>query len=498
MPRPTTLPIRDRPASRLRLTREQVAVVHPHRHGACRRPAARPARCGFPDGSVDGHACPRSNGHRRPMTPATVLDSSRHRRDEVLGRMPELQRHVARRSSATTAGETCRGVYKPERGERPLWDFPPGLCRARGGRLRAGRAPRLGRRARRPSRVTTARSGPGSVQLFVEADFEEHYFTLFEDERHHADLQTHLRVRHAGQQHRPQERALPGRPRRAIWAIDNGLCFPAEFKLRTVIWEFGGDDHPRTVGGRRRPFLATRAARRRRRLLDDVEQRALLARARAVVADPLLPDRPHRAAATPGRWSEPSATSSCGGWIRGGDSPVKSNASPASASNSTRSISSKVPSPLVSRDVVSTCWRMSASPSPSTSMAVVSRTLPQVGAAVPVDVDHDPLDRADGVGPAVAVVVDGGRLPGAEAVDDAVAVVVDRERLGPGHRARACRDVVRSSDSAGSSGSSSSSAIGRPAAHRRRRRAPGRGRGWRSGRRGRGGGASAWNSSHRG
>jgi uncharacterized repeat protein (TIGR03843 family) len=26
-----------------------------------------------------------------------------------------------------------------------------------------------------------------------------------------------------------------------VWAIDNGLCFAAEFKLRTVIWDFGGE-----------------------------------------------------------------------------------------------------------------------------------------------------------------------------------------------------------------------------------------------------------------
>ena len=26
-----------------------------------------------------------------------------------------------------------------------------------------------------------------------------------------------------------------------VWAIDNGLCFAATFKLRTVIWEFAGE-----------------------------------------------------------------------------------------------------------------------------------------------------------------------------------------------------------------------------------------------------------------
>jgi uncharacterized repeat protein (TIGR03843 family) len=29
-----------------------------------------------------------------------------------------------------------------------------------------------------------------------------------------------------------------------IWGIDHGLCFSTEFKLRTVVWEFGGEQIP--------------------------------------------------------------------------------------------------------------------------------------------------------------------------------------------------------------------------------------------------------------
>ncbi|MFM8970342.1 MAG: phosphatidylinositol kinase, partial [Actinomycetota bacterium] len=32
-----------------------------------------------------------------------------------------------------------------------------------------------------------------------------------------------------------------------IWGIDHGLCFAADFKLRTVIWEFGGEEIPRHI-----------------------------------------------------------------------------------------------------------------------------------------------------------------------------------------------------------------------------------------------------------
>ena len=36
---------------------------------------------------------------------------------------------------------------------------------------------------------------------------------------------------------------LLGRDNR-IWGIDHGLCFAADFKLRTVIWEFAGQAIP--------------------------------------------------------------------------------------------------------------------------------------------------------------------------------------------------------------------------------------------------------------
>ena len=37
--------------------------------------------------------------------------------------------------------------------------------------------------------------------------------------------------------------SMPTPPQR-VWAIDNGLCFAPDFKLRTVIWEFAGESLP--------------------------------------------------------------------------------------------------------------------------------------------------------------------------------------------------------------------------------------------------------------
>ena len=60
--------------------------------------------------------------------PATALDVLSRGEVTMKGRMP-------RSSNATFLVElalddvTALAVYKPERGERPLWDFPPGLYR---------------------------------------------------------------------------------------------------------------------------------------------------------------------------------------------------------------------------------------------------------------------------------------------------------------------------------------------------------------------------------
>ena len=73
----------------------------------------------------------------------------------------------------------AKGIYKPIRGERPLWDFEPGLYRREIAAYRLSEAMALG-----VVPPTVLRSdgplGEGSVQWFVEADHREHYFTIAE------------------------------------------------------------------------------------------------------------------------------------------------------------------------------------------------------------------------------------------------------------------------------------------------------------------------------
>ena len=178
-------------------------------------------------------------------------------------------------------GATALAVYKPARGERPLWDFPSGLFKREVAAYLLSEA--LGWGLVPP---TVEREGPlaeGSLQRFVVADFEQHYFTLREDRAHHERLkQICLFDLLANNADRKSGHCLLG-PDGVIYAIDNALTFHAEPKLRTVIWDFGGEPIPEAMLADLRRFLATGLPAPLAALLDLAEQDALLARTQAIV-----------------------------------------------------------------------------------------------------------------------------------------------------------------------------------------------------------------------
>ena len=208
---------------------------------------------------------------------------------QVEGRMPWSSNNTFL-VSVCHDGTEMGAVYKPGRGERPLWDFPSGLYQREAAAWELSEALGWGLVP-----VTILRAdaplGPGSLQLFVDADFSEHYFTLMENPAHHAQLRViavfDLLLNNADR--KSGHCLLDGDGR--IWAIDNGLSFHVEPKLRTVIWDFAGEPVPehlladieRVAGG-----VPDRLAR----LLDDGEPEALARRARAVLRHPQLP-APH-------------------------------------------------------------------------------------------------------------------------------------------------------------------------------------------------------------
>ena len=95
---------------------------------------------------------------------------------EIEGRMP-WSSNATFLTTVRSGDAECRAVYKPGRGERPLWDFPSGLYRRELAAYLLSEA--LGWGLVPPTLIREGPLGEGSFQLFIEADFEQHYFTLY-------------------------------------------------------------------------------------------------------------------------------------------------------------------------------------------------------------------------------------------------------------------------------------------------------------------------------
>jgi len=171
--------------------------------------------------------------------PARALNLLASGRIEIQGRMP-WSSNGTYLVTVTDEDDTTVAVYKPYRTERPLWDFPDGLYH------REVAAYELAEALGWPivPETVVRREGPldvGSLQRFVDADFEQHYFTLLEDDAHHRALK----------QMATFDVILNNADRKGghclldsdghLWAIDHGLCFHSQPKLRTVIWDFAGE-----------------------------------------------------------------------------------------------------------------------------------------------------------------------------------------------------------------------------------------------------------------
>lgn len=154
---------------------------------------------------------------------------------------------LPRASNYTFLGEVAASggavpvVYKPREGEIPLWDFPEGtLCQREVAAYLVAR--QLGWPNVPPTILRDGPHGEGSVQLFVDHDPSEHYFTM--RERRAEDLRAIAGFDVvAGNGDRKAGHCLEGGDGK-IWVVDHGLCFNEEPALRTVIWDFAGEPVP--------------------------------------------------------------------------------------------------------------------------------------------------------------------------------------------------------------------------------------------------------------
>ena len=139
-------------------------------------------------------------------------------------------------------GQEIPAVYKPMRGEQPLWDFPPASLAGRevaaylvSEAIGFGFVP-----------LTLLRDGPfgpGSLQQYIDYNPSYHYFTFKPVDRQRLRPVTlfDLLVNNGD---RKGSHILVQKRTRNLYLIDHGLCFHAEDKLRTVLWDFAGEDIP--------------------------------------------------------------------------------------------------------------------------------------------------------------------------------------------------------------------------------------------------------------
>ncbi|MCX6066883.1 MAG: SCO1664 family protein [Chloroflexi bacterium] len=142
--------------------------------------------------------------------------------------------------TVTHDGQEIQAVYKPQKGEQPLWDFPENTLAGRevaayhiSQALGWGLVPYTIFREDGPF-------GPGSLQQFIEYNPNYHYFTFKpedKDKLRPVALFDHL----TNNADRKGSHIFFEKATRHLYAIDHGLCFNVDDKLRTVIWDFAGE-----------------------------------------------------------------------------------------------------------------------------------------------------------------------------------------------------------------------------------------------------------------
>jgi len=138
---------------------------------------------------------------------------------------------------------TYQAVYKPTRGEQPLWDFEENTLALRevaayivSEALGLHIVPFTTLREEGPY-------GSGSLQQFIDYDPNYHYFNFSSEDKQLLrpvvlfDLLVNNADRKGGHVFFENET-------HHLYAIDHGICFHEDNKLRTVLWDFGGQPIP--------------------------------------------------------------------------------------------------------------------------------------------------------------------------------------------------------------------------------------------------------------
>lgn len=190
---------------------------------------------------------------------------------------------------------TYHAVYKPTRGERPLWDFPrASLARREVAAYLVSEAigwcfvPPTVYRGKGPI-------GAGSLQLYVEHDPEYNYFNLNDADRQRLRPVALFDLMINNADRKGSHILFDGNHK--IWLIDHGICFHRDAKLRTVIWDFAGEPIPEELCATLTGFLQklspeSKVARDLKQYISQQEVSALFSRTERLLKSGRFPN-PH-------------------------------------------------------------------------------------------------------------------------------------------------------------------------------------------------------------
>lgn len=191
-------------------------------------------------------AVPSSRGLSPTSDQEKTLETLLHGKMELEGLMPWSSNYTFLVNLLDSDDAHCLAIYKPGDGERPLWDFPDRTLSHR--EFASYLISQILGWPNIPA--TILRDGPhglGSVQHFIEAEYEAHYFNMRETPAFTESFrQMALFDYIVNNADRKGGHCLKGK-NGVIWAIDHGLTFHTEPKLRTVIWEFCDAPIPETL-----------------------------------------------------------------------------------------------------------------------------------------------------------------------------------------------------------------------------------------------------------
>jgi len=196
----------------------------------------------------------------------------------------------------TYEGESYPAVYKPKRGEQPLWDFPSHTLAQR--EVAAYLVSECLGFHIVPFTILRKEGpyGAGSLQQFIDYDPDYHYFNFTEEDKQLLkpivlfDLLVNNADRKGGHVFFENET-------HKLFAIDHGICFHEDDKLRTVLWDFSGQKIPEDL--KARLTLSPSLLADLEPYLSPSEIQALCARAEALLKRGTFPRQPRDRRAMP-------------------------------------------------------------------------------------------------------------------------------------------------------------------------------------------------------